>query len=433
MCMFPKICVIYQQTESLSSLLVVFVALDMRTSLLLFILTAAKHTFTGVYAGPSTPVSSTVRCEAPEPPQNAKTPDKLASRFRMQCIDGYVRQAGTSNLYRCEEKNHSYSWLNSPHLICIPDPLKPIPTAGPTSTALTNTQAHTPAPNLTLSTSSAPVTTYYTTKGKTQSTSTTSGQTALTTTHTVPTTTGTFLHRTTSKEETTTNRNTLSSSSTLTVRENLTTVSPQFTHSSINTTTTVTNTQAHTPAPNLTLSTSSAPVTTYYTTKGKTQSTSTTSGQTALTTTHTVPTTTGTFLHRTTSKEETTTNRNTLSSSSTLTVRENLTTVSPQFTHSSINTTTTEVNRGKDAQVSDLAKNGIAAGTVLILIVAAAAAVGVFLWCRRSRKRELNPAEEMISPAPSSDKPLLELATSTSFSDSVQNPDSLPTLIVQHA
>ncbi|XP_017552422.1 interleukin-15 receptor subunit alpha isoform X3 [Pygocentrus nattereri] len=369
MCMFPKICVIYQQTESLSSLLVVFVALDMRTSFLLFILTAAKHTFTGVYAGPSMPVSSTVRCEAPEPPKNAKTPDKLESRFRMQCIDGYVRKAGTSNLYRCEEKNHAYLWVNLPSLTCIPDPLKPIPTAGPTSTALTNTQAHTPAPNLTLSTSSAPVTTYYTTKGKTQSTSTTSGQTALTTTHTVPTTTGTFVHRTTTKEETTTNRNTLSSSSTLTIRENLTTVSPQFTHSSINTTTTVTNTQAHTPAPNLTLSTSSAPVTTYCTTKGKTQSTSTTS----------------------------------------------------------------EVDGESKAPVSDPTKNGIAAGTVLILIVAVASAVGVFLWCRRSRKRELNPAEEMISPAPSSDKPLLELATSTSFSDSVQNPDSLPTLIVQHA
>ncbi|XP_017552423.1 interleukin-15 receptor subunit alpha isoform X4 [Pygocentrus nattereri] len=330
MCMFPKICVIYQQTESLSSLLVVFVALDMRTSFLLFILTAAKHTFTGVYAGPSMPVSSTVRCEAPEPPKNAKTPDKLESRFRMQCIDGYVRKAGTSNLYRCEEKNHAYLWVNLPSLTCIPDPLKPIPTAGPTSTALTNTQAHTPAPNLTLSTSSAPVTTYYTTKGKTQSTSTTSGQTALTTTHTVPTTTGTFVHRTTTKEETTTNRNTLSSSSTLTIRENLTTVSPQF-------------------------------------------------------------------------------------------------------THSSINTTTTEVDGESKAPVSDPTKNGIAAGTVLILIVAVASAVGVFLWCRRSRKRELNPAEEMISPAPSSDKPLLELATSTSFSDSVQNPDSLPTLIVQHA
>ncbi|XP_017552426.1 interleukin-15 receptor subunit alpha isoform X6 [Pygocentrus nattereri] len=227
MCMFPKICVIYQQTESLSSLLVVFVALDMRTSFLLFILTAAKHTFTGVYAGPSMPVSSTVRCEAPEPPKNAKTPDKLESRFRMQCIDGYVRKAGTSNLYRCEEKNHAYLWVNLPSLTCIPDPLKPIPTAGPTSTA--------------------------------------------------------------------------------------------------------------------------------------------------------------------------------------------------------------QVDGESKAPVSDPTKNGIAAGTVLILIVAVASAVGVFLWCRRSRKRELNPAEEMISPAPSSDKPLLELATSTSFSDSVQNPDSLPTLIVQHA
>ncbi|KAL6459847.1 hypothetical protein MHYP_G00316060 [Metynnis hypsauchen] len=313
---------ISKQTESLSPLLVVLVALDMRSSLLLFILTAAKYTFTEVYAGPSTTVSPAVRCEAPEPPKHAKTPDKLKSSFRMQCIDGYVREAGTSNLYRCEEK----VWVNNPSLKCIPDPLKPTSTAGPTSTTLTNTQTHTPAPNLTLSTSSTPVTTYCTTKGKTQSTSTTSGQTALTTTHTVPTTTGTFLHRTTTKEETTTNRNTLSSSSTLTIRENLTTVSPQF-------------------------------------------------------------------------------------------------------THSSIKTTTTEVNGGNKAAMSDSTKNGIAAGTVLILTVAAASAAGVFLWCRRSRKREPNPVEEMISPAPGSDKPLLELATRTSFSDSVQTPDSLPTLI----
>ncbi|KAL7827835.1 hypothetical protein AOLI_G00309870 [Acnodon oligacanthus] len=302
----------------------------MRTSsLLLFILTAAKYPFTGVHAGPSMPVSSAVRCEAPEPKNNAKTPDKLEARFRMQCIDGYVRQAGTSNLYRCEKKNDMYLWVNNPSLKCIPDPSKLPSAAGPTSTAFSNTQAHTPAPNLTLSTSSTTVTTYCTTKGKTQSTSTTSGQPALTT--------------------------------------------------------------------------------------------------------HTVPTTTGTFLHRTTTKEETTTNRNTLSSSSTLTFRENLTTVSPQFTHSSINTTTTEVNGGNKAEVSDSTKNGIAAGTVFILTVAAASAAGVFLWCRRSRKRKPNPAEEMTPPTPGSDKPLLELATGTSFSDSVQNPDSLPTLILQHA
>ncbi|XP_036433182.1 interleukin-15 receptor subunit alpha isoform X16 [Colossoma macropomum] len=101
----------------------------MRASLLLFILTAAKYTFTGVYAGPSKPMSSTVMCEAPEPKNNAKTPDKLEPRFRMQCIDGYVRQAGTSNLYRCEKKDNLYLWVNEPSLNCIPDPSKPGSTA----------------------------------------------------------------------------------------------------------------------------------------------------------------------------------------------------------------------------------------------------------------------------------------------------------------
>ncbi|XP_036433183.1 interleukin-15 receptor subunit alpha isoform X17 [Colossoma macropomum] len=406
----------------------------MRASLLLFILTAAKYTFTGVYAGPSKPMSSTVMCEAPEPKNNAKTPDKLEPRFRMQCIDGYVRQAGTSNLYRCEKKDNLYLWVNEPSLNCIPDPSKPGSTAVMCEAPEPKNNTKTPGklesqfrmqcidgyvrqagtsnlyrcekkdnlylwvnePSLNcIPDPSKP--------GSTAADPSKPGSTAAD-----PSKPGSTAADPSKPGSTAADPSTLVSSA-------------------------VTNTQAHTPAPNLTLSTSSTTVRSYCTTKGKTPSTSTTSGQTALTTTHTVPTTTGTVLHGTTMKEETSTNEITLSSFSTLTVRENQTTVSPRFTHSSINTTTTEANERNKAEFSVLTKNGIAAGTVLTLTVIAASAVGVFLWCRRSRQGAVSiPPEEMILQAPGSDKPLLDTPTTTSscLSDSVQNPDSPPPLTV---
>ncbi|XP_036433179.1 interleukin-15 receptor subunit alpha isoform X13 [Colossoma macropomum] len=466
----------------------------MRASLLLFILTAAKYTFTGVYAGPSKPMSSTVMCEAPEPKNNAKTPDKLEPRFRMQCIDGYVRQAGTSNLYRCEKKDNLYLWVNEPSLNCIPDPSKPGSTAADPSKP-GSTAADPSKPGSTAVMCEAPEPKNNTkTPGKLESQfrmQCIDGYVRQAGTSNLyrcekkdnlylwvnepslncipdpskPGSTAVMCEAPEPKNNTKTpgklesrfrmqcidgyvRQAGTSDLYSCEKKDNLylwvnepslncipdpskpgsTAADPSTLVSSA-----VTNTQAHTPAPNLTLSTSSTTVRSYCTTKGKTPSTSTTSGQTALTTTHTVPTTTGTVLHGTTMKEETSTNEITLSSFSTLTVRENQTTVSPRFTHSSINTTTTEANERNKAEFSVLTKNGIAAGTVLTLTVIAASAVGVFLWCRRSRQGAVSiPPEEMILQAPGSDKPLLDTPTTTSscLSDSVQNPDSPPPLTV---
>ncbi|XP_036433169.1 interleukin-15 receptor subunit alpha isoform X4 [Colossoma macropomum] len=526
----------------------------MRASLLLFILTAAKYTFTGVYAGPSKPMSSTVMCEAPEPKNNAKTPDKLEPRFRMQCIDGYVRQAGTSNLYRCEKKDNLYLWVNEPSLNCIPDPSKPGSTAVMCEAPEPKNNTKTPGklesqfrmqcidgyvrqagtsnlyrcekkdnlylwvnepslncipdpskPGSTAVMCEAPEPKNNTkTPGKLESQfrmQCIDGYVRQAGTSNLyrcekkdnlylwvnepslncipdpskPGSTAVMCEAPEPKNNTKTpgklesqfrmqcidgyvrqagtsnlyrcekkdnlylwvNEPSLNcipdpskpgSTAADPSKPGSTAADPSTLVSSA-----VTNTQAHTPAPNLTLSTSSTTVRSYCTTKGKTPSTSTTSGQTALTTTHTVPTTTGTVLHGTTMKEETSTNEITLSSFSTLTVRENQTTVSPRFTHSSINTTTTEANERNKAEFSVLTKNGIAAGTVLTLTVIAASAVGVFLWCRRSRQGAVSiPPEEMILQAPGSDKPLLDTPTTTSscLSDSVQNPDSPPPLTV---
>ncbi|XP_036433180.1 interleukin-15 receptor subunit alpha isoform X15 [Colossoma macropomum] len=456
----------------------------MRASLLLFILTAAKYTFTGVYAGPSKPMSSTVMCEAPEPKNNAKTPDKLEPRFRMQCIDGYVRQAGTSNLYRCEKKDNLYLWVNEPSLNCIPDPSKPGSTAVMCEAPEPKNNTKTPGklesqfrmqcidgyvrqagtsnlyrcekkdnlylwvnepslnciPDPSKPGSTAVMCEAPEPKNNTKTPGKLESQFRMQCIDGYVRQAGTSnLYRCEKKDNLYlwVNEPSLNcipdpskpgSTAADPSKPGSTAADPSTLVSSA-----VTNTQAHTPAPNLTLSTSSTTVRSYCTTKGKTPSTSTTSGQTALTTTHTVPTTTGTVLHGTTMKEETSTNEITLSSFSTLTVRENQTTVSPRFTHSSINTTTTEANERNKAEFSVLTKNGIAAGTVLTLTVIAASAVGVFLWCRRSRQGAVSiPPEEMILQAPGSDKPLLDTPTTTSscLSDSVQNPDSPPPLTV---
>ncbi|XP_072530262.1 interleukin-15 receptor subunit alpha isoform X1 [Salminus brasiliensis] len=246
-CLFPKICVIYRQTDA-------FIALDMRAPsllLLTFIFTAAEYPL-----HISAVNGDCKNSEIPRQKNYGNTPPNISyeenARFRMPCIEGYLRRAGTSNLFRCQNKNTDYYiWENDPSLECIPDPRKlPISTDNPIT--VSNTLVHKTAPNLITSIPSTTEKYCCTTTEKPKSTSATSGQTAFTTTHTTAPTTGTSHHtplRTTTKEEesmTTANSITLSSSATLTVRENLTTVSSQSTSSSNTTTTTDTDTDTDT-------------------------------------------------------------------------------------------------------------------------------------------------------------------------------------------
>ncbi|XP_056311479.1 interleukin-15 receptor subunit alpha isoform X7 [Danio aesculapii] len=48
----------------------------------------------------------------------------LNSSIRIQCVAGYVRKAGTSNLIRCLKKHDKDkpSWISALSLVCIPDP-----------------------------------------------------------------------------------------------------------------------------------------------------------------------------------------------------------------------------------------------------------------------------------------------------------------------
>ncbi|XP_063074042.1 uncharacterized protein LOC134464551 isoform X2 [Engraulis encrasicolus] len=57
-------------------------------------------------------------------------------RFRYKCEDGFIRKAGTSNLYKCV-KDQIYHWRNVPKLECIPDPNLPAVTKAPEQTPTT--------------------------------------------------------------------------------------------------------------------------------------------------------------------------------------------------------------------------------------------------------------------------------------------------------
>ncbi|XP_016418765.1 uncharacterized protein LOC107748489 isoform X3 [Sinocyclocheilus rhinocerous] len=66
-------------------------------------------------------------------PNTVPVPDLqyyIGDSIRIQCAEGYVRKAGTSNLIRCTEKDGSISWHSDLRLKCIADPKKPhVPSA----------------------------------------------------------------------------------------------------------------------------------------------------------------------------------------------------------------------------------------------------------------------------------------------------------------
>ncbi|XP_062852701.1 interleukin-15 receptor subunit alpha isoform X2 [Trichomycterus rosablanca] len=92
----------------------------MRTLLLIFITFLYSRIITGTVE----------MCSDPPKVQNAKPAVNPGDKFRMQCEDGYVRKAGTSNLFKCIENK----WTNELQLQCIPDPAAPKvpPKAAPT-------------------------------------------------------------------------------------------------------------------------------------------------------------------------------------------------------------------------------------------------------------------------------------------------------------
>ncbi|XP_036433186.1 interleukin-15 receptor subunit alpha isoform X20 [Colossoma macropomum] len=363
----------------------------MRASLLLFILTAAKYTFTGVYAGPSKPMSSTVMCEAPEPKNNAKTPDKLEPRFRMQCIDGYVRQAGTSNLYRCEKKDNLYLWVNEPSLNCIPDPSKPGSTA---------VMCEAPEP-----------------KNNTKTPGKLESQFRMQCIDGYVRQAGTSnLYRCEKKDNLY-----------LWVNEPSLNCIPDPSKPGS------TAVMCEAPEP-----------------KNNTKTPGKLESQFRMQCIDGYVRQAGTSnLYRCEKKDNlylwvnepslncipdpskpgsTAADPSKPGSTAADPSKPGSTAADPSTLVSSA-----EANERNKAEFSVLTKNGIAAGTVLTLTVIAASAVGVFLWCRRSRQGAVSiPPEEMILQAPGSDKPLLDTPTTTSscLSDSVQNPDSPPPLTV---
>lgn len=164
------------------------------------------------------------KCGNPEVIDNAKEMKNVTDkRFRMSCKEGYLRKAGTSDLFKCNENK----WINNPPLQCIRDPKLPLPVA----TTLIST-THSP---VTLSWSSPTPKTHYT-PTQPESISTTSGKIVFTTTHTASTSSTSHQRsqRSTTMEETPLARITASPT---TEKENLTTVS-SHTPSSLSTTST---------------------------------------------------------------------------------------------------------------------------------------------------------------------------------------------------
>ncbi|XP_050963448.1 interleukin-15 receptor subunit alpha isoform X6 [Labeo rohita] len=185
-------------------------------------------------------------CGRPDFPENTvfdpDLPRHVGARIRIQCKEGYVREAGTSNLYRCIEDKGKTIWRSSPRLQCIPDPKRtnvPTKTQRPHQHFTSSTTGRTARVNTTVHGTVMPTTA--------------TGHIALTTTNEVvktrQTTSQSTLMSTTKEAESITTNEITSTSSSLTSREYITTTTTTTTTTSTSTTsttTTTTTTSSHT-------------------------------------------------------------------------------------------------------------------------------------------------------------------------------------------
>ncbi|XDV25250.1 hypothetical protein PO909_029196 [Leuciscus waleckii] len=76
-------------------------------------------------------------------PFNEKHP--VTARFRIQCAEGYVRKAGTSDLMTCKKMEDGTTyWHTKLPLVCIPDPNKPPVTTETTTSTTERTELKNP-------------------------------------------------------------------------------------------------------------------------------------------------------------------------------------------------------------------------------------------------------------------------------------------------
>ncbi|XP_067248412.1 interleukin-15 receptor subunit alpha isoform X4 [Chanodichthys erythropterus] len=111
---------------------------DMHVLLILIFMTAAnQHNFaraSGFCRPPE--IANTVPVHETYP---------INKTIRLQCVEGYVRKAGTSNQIRCTEKDGKTLWDHILNFECIPDPRKPnVPKTHPTTQHVTKTDPTTP-------------------------------------------------------------------------------------------------------------------------------------------------------------------------------------------------------------------------------------------------------------------------------------------------